>query len=250
MSMTRQSSCLLMIVTRGPIPGETKTRLGATIGMARAAELHRAFLADLAERFIPVPNGRRSYDFGWAYAPADYDFAAAMREISPRTGNRHDWFVPQLGDNFADRLMNLFRWSHEHGYERTQILASDSPHLPYDFMPKGFELLKSTDILLGRVEDGGYYVIGMRGVHEVVSPAVMSTADAASDLVAAARAMGLRVGELPSSFDVDTESDLCQLIDLLHAQPDAAPATWQALNEHGLVAGALARASSESVVYS
>lgn len=245
----RRSSCLLLIVARAPLPGETKTRLGQTIGMERAATLHRAFLADLAERFVPVTNGRRTFDFGWAYAPAGYDFEAAMVEIAPGLQSHHAWFVPQHGDNFADRLMNLFRWGNEHGYERTLILASDSPHLPYDYMPLGFDLLATADVVLGRVEDGGYYVIGMRGIHDVVSPSVMSTADAASDLVAAAGAKGLRVGELPQSFDVDIETDLQQLIETLQANPATAPATWCALNTLGLVSAMAASAPSSQSLY-
>jgi uncharacterized protein len=248
-TIARQSDCLLLIVARGPIPGETKTRLGKTIGMERAADLHRAFLADLASRFIPVPNGRRRYDFGWAYAPADYDFAAEMAEIAPRAKHLPALYVPQCGDNFADRLMNLFRWSDDHGYQRTLILASDSPHLPYDYMPQGFELLTTADVVLGRVADGGYYVIGMRGVHGVVSPAVMSTADAASDLVDGAEAMRLTVAELPRSFDVDIESDLCLLIELLRSEPEAAPATWRALSTLGLVVDAHLLLSSNPAVH-
>jgi glycosyltransferase A (GT-A) superfamily protein (DUF2064 family) len=248
-TIARQSDCLLLIVARGPIPGETKTRLGKTIGMERAADLHRAFLADLASRFIRVQNGRRRYDFGWAYAPADYDFAAEMAEIAPRARHLPALYVPQCGDNFAARLMNLFRWSDDHGYQRTLILASDSPHLPYEYMPRGFELLKAADVVLGRVADGGYYVIGIRGVHEVVSPAVMSTADAASDLVAGAKAMGLKVGELPRSFDVDVEADLCRLITLLRSDPGAAPATWHALNALGLVLDAQMQPSSNLAIH-
>lgn len=247
--MTRKSDCLLLIVARGPVPGETKTRLGGTIGMERAATLHRAFLADLAERYIPASNGRSRYDFGWAYAPAGYEFATEMALIAPGERNRSVWYVPQHGDNFADRLMNLFRWGRGHGYDRTLILASDSPHLPYDYMPRGFDLLTTADVVLGRVADGGYYVIGMRGVHEVVSPAVMSTVDAASDLVAAAEAIGLTVAELPASFDVDVESDLCPLIDLLRTEPEAAPATWRALNELGLVVETPAYNPSDAALY-
>ena len=47
---------LLLIAAREPVPGLTKTRLGATIGMARAAELYAAFLVDLAS----YANGQRS----------------------------------------------------------------------------------------------------------------------------------------------------------------------------------------------
>lgn len=244
----RRSSCLLLIVARAPVPGETKTRLGTTIGMVRAARLHRAFLADLAHRFTPRTNGQRRFDLGWAYAPAGYDFAGEMAEIAPQMGTDDAWLVPQTGDNFADRLMSLFRWSQTQSYERTLILASDSPHLPFEYMPLGFDLLARSDVVLGRVADGGYYVIGMRGVHEVVSPAVMSTADAANDLVAAAKAIGLRVAELPTSFDVDTEADLEPLIRTLRADPGAARATWRALHELGLATAPSTSAPSEPVL--
>ena len=45
---------LLLIAAKEPVPGMAKTRLGATIGMARAAALYAAFLVDLAARFTPA----------------------------------------------------------------------------------------------------------------------------------------------------------------------------------------------------
>ena len=231
------TDCLLLIVARAPIPGCTKTRLGQSIGMERAALLHRAFLTDLAERFAPpVANGAPGFDFGWAYAPAEYDFRALMRELDPMTGLRPVQYVPQSEGDFAERLTNLFHWSANKGYLRTLILASDSPHLGAEVIPSGFDLLAGHDVVLGRVADGGYYVIGMRGVHDVISPSVMSTSDAASDPIAGAKALGLRVGELPATFDVDTEADLRALITLLEEDPTAAPATGAALSRMGMVA--------------
>ena len=227
--------CLLLIVARAPIPGQTKTRLGATIGMGAAAELHRAFLADLANRFCPLAGDQaRPYDFGWAYAPAEVDFTATMAHIDPHHTERFALYVPQAGDNFADRLMNLFVWAAEHGYQRVQVMASDSPHLSADHVTLGFELLGNAEVLVGRVEDGGYYVVGMNGVHPVLCPEVMSTPDAAGDLVRAARKLGLRVAETPPTFDVDTAADLETLVRLLMRDPAAAPVTWRAIQRLGL----------------
>lgn len=227
--------CLLLIVARAPIAGETKTRLGGTIGMAAAADIHRAFLGDLANRFSPlIGNGRRPYDFGWAFAPPEVDFAATMASIDPRHAERVACYVPQAGDNFAERLLNLFLWAQEHGYQRVQIMASDSPHLPAEIVALGFDLLRDAEVLLGRVEDGGYYVVGMNGVHPVLSPEVMSTPDAAGDLIRAARKQGLRVAETPPSFDVDTAADLETLVRVLEHNPAAAPLSWRAIQRLGL----------------
>jgi glycosyltransferase A (GT-A) superfamily protein (DUF2064 family) len=46
----------LVIGAKEPVPGMVKTRLGRTIGDARAAALYRAFLADLAARFRQTAN--------------------------------------------------------------------------------------------------------------------------------------------------------------------------------------------------
>ena len=72
---------LLLIAARAPIPGFTKTRLGAAIGMERAAALYAAFLVDLAARFTPGPNEDLGFDVGWAYTPAETDFASVLTGI-------------------------------------------------------------------------------------------------------------------------------------------------------------------------
>ena len=72
---------LFLIAAREPRPGQTKTRLGAAIGMDRAAALYAAFLVDLAARFTPCPDAEWEFDLGWAYTPADVDFRPVLTEI-------------------------------------------------------------------------------------------------------------------------------------------------------------------------
>jgi glycosyltransferase A (GT-A) superfamily protein (DUF2064 family) len=127
------------------------------------------------------------------------------------------------------------------GYERTVLIASDSPHLSVAVVRRAFSTLHDHDLAIGRVHDGGYYLIGLSGFHDVLTGVPMSTAGAADALLDRARSLGLRVAELPSTFDVDEEPDL----DILHAHldPDGAPApaTWAALRALGLVPAALGR---------
>jgi uncharacterized protein len=143
--------------------------------------------------------------------------------------------VPQVGEDWGIRQTNLLRWGSEHGYARTVLTASDSPQMSRCAIDLAFKLLVDADVVIGRVHDGGYYLIGVQGFHDVLTGVPMSTRSAADALVDRAEAMGLRVAEVPGTFDVDVEADLDLLINLLNEQPGAARATLQALRALNLI---------------
>lgn len=234
---------LLLIAAREPAPGMVKTRLGATIGMSRAADLYTAFLHDLADRFTPRAPDGWAFDAGWAFTPAEVDFRAVLEAIGCPRLPEATHFVPQHGEEWDVRQANLLRWGWERGYARTVLMASDSPHLPLATVQAAFAALETDDISLARTLDGGYALIGMRGFHEVLTGVPMSTTRAAEALVARARALGLRHAELPATFDVDEESDLAHLTAALAPDGAAAPATWAAMQRLGLTRARVAAAN-------
>ena len=122
---------LFLIAAREPVPGKTKTRLGAAIGMVCAAALYAAFLVNLAARFTPQGDEKRGFDVGWAYAAGDIDFARVLTKIGCAPPPASVCFVPQVGDGWGVRQANLLRWGYDHGYQRTVLIGSDSPQLPF-----------------------------------------------------------------------------------------------------------------------
>jgi uncharacterized protein len=229
----RSSDNLLMIAARAPRPGETKTRLGRTIGMERAARLYVAFLADLAAKLIP--GGGAGFDLAWTHSPPEVDFSAELREA---VGEVPDGvlYLPQIADgDWGRRQSALLRWGHERGYVRSVLIASDSPQVQPDAIAAAFAALGTHDVVLGRVYDGGYYLIGQRGFHDVLDGVPMSTASAADAVIAQATGIGLSVAEVPATFDVDVEDDLELLRTHLAACGGRdAPATWRTMRELGL----------------
>ena len=143
--------------------------------------------------------------------------------------------MPQQGNGLAARLTNLFQWAVARGYRRTVIMATDSPHLECAVVAESFAALDGHEVVLGRTVDGGYYLIGLRGVHDVLAGAPLSTGQEADDLVARSAALGLRVAELAPSFDVDELADLRRLREALAPDGSLAPATWCALQRLGLL---------------
>jgi glycosyltransferase A (GT-A) superfamily protein (DUF2064 family) len=121
------------------------------------------------------------------------------------------------------------------GYARTAILASDSPQLGPDDVAPVFRLLETAQVVLGRVSDGGYYLVGMRGCRDLLLHVPMSTADAADAVETACREQGLAYAELPPAYDIDVAADLPQLVSELAADLGMSPATWAALRTIGVV---------------
>ena len=230
-SACRRSDNLLLIAVREPVPGFTKTRLGHEIGMELAATLYRAFVSDLAARFTPPALADDPpFDLGWAFTPAECDFAAVLAGLEhPPLPDPRVHFVSQYGPDWGVRQVNLLRAGHDAGYRRTVLTASDSPQMPLAVVLDAFRTLERHDVVLGRVTDGGYYLIGVHGPHDVLSGVPMSTADAADGVLQRATELGLGTAEVEPTFDIDVVDDLDQLRTLCESDPAMVPATARAL---------------------
>jgi rSAM/selenodomain-associated transferase 1 len=213
----------LYVIAKAPRVGYAKTRLGRSIGHERAIVLYRAFLRDLGARFSNSP-----YVPGWYVTPPD-----AWPEISALAGEARR-VLPQGEGDLTERQRELFRGAAGRGEERTVLIASDSPHLTVEVVEEAFRRLDRQDLVFGPTHDGGYYLIGMRGYHDVLQGATMSMGTVLEGIVARARLSGLSVGLLEATFDVDVEEDIRHLLPLALERPDLS-ATRDALESLGLM---------------
>ncbi len=209
----------LIIVVRYPELGKTKTRLAASIGAVATAELYRAFLTDLARRFVD-----RDYDLHWAYTPPAADYSTFVTTLVPAAAQPMYCF-PQQGIDLGQRLHHAFQWTHQQGYDYTILIGSDSPHISLEAIANARAALDEADIVLGPADDGGYYLIAMRKPHDVFSGIPMSTSVVTQMTVDMAHRQGLTVQLGEPLFDIDELPDLLRLAQLLEADPSLAPAT-------------------------
>jgi glycosyltransferase A (GT-A) superfamily protein (DUF2064 family) len=225
------NDAVLLIAARCPVPGETKTRLGRVIGMTESARLYEAFLQDIAVTLVQ-PFVAAGVDVVWTYSPPDGAFAEALTALGIDTSCIAT--LPQSGATWAIRQDNLLRWAAACGYRRSVLIASDSPQLPLSHVSDALDALHDHDVALGRVEDGGYYLIGMAGYHDVLLDVPMSTASAAESLARKVERLDRTLYEAPVSFDVDEIEDLNHLIATLSPGGNSCPATWATLHDLGL----------------
>ena len=215
----------LYIIAKAPRVGLAKTRLGLVIGHESAITLYKAFLQDLAARFVDGP-----FECGWYVTPPD-----AWEEISPLVGwgEREARVLFQKEGDLTARQREFFRGAVARGEERAVLIASDSPQLTVEVVTSAFRELDRNDLVFGPTYDGGYYLIGMRGWHDVFHDIPMSVGTELDNIVARAEHAGLSVGRTEATFDIDEVEDLEHLRQLVEHRSDLA-ATRIALETLGL----------------
>jgi uncharacterized protein len=215
----------LWIAAKAPRPGLAKTRLAADLGEAAALDIYRGFLRDLAARLADAP-----FPLGWYVTPAD-----AWDDLAPLVGRADP--APRVLDQGAGdwtvRQRRLLRDAAARGEGSVVLIGSDSPQVRVETIEDAFAQLERRDIVLGPVLDGGYYLIGMRGWHDVLDGVVMSTSSVYQNILARCQTLGCSVGIVETLFDVDRADELGRLVALLPRRDDLS-ATRAALERHGL----------------
>jgi len=196
----------LIVFTRYPQPGETKTRLIPALGEEGAADLQRQMTEHTVRRVRPLTTSAQ------LHAELRYEGGSEdeMREwLGPALCYR-----PQGAGDLGMRMRRAFQDSFAAGAERVVVIGSDCPGLRTELLREGFASLARTDLVLGPAGDGGYYLIGLRrSCGELAIPALFSGIAWGSDQVLGetlriAAAVGLSVVLLDILDDVDRPEDL------------------------------------------
>ncbi len=189
----------LVVMAKVPRPGRVKTRMGLPGEMASRvyAELLEAVLvrADRAHDQV-------GFERVLAVALSPEDAKADAEALAPE-----GWrVVLQRGADLGERIQAA---AADAGAARTVIVGSDAPTLPEDRIPGAFEALTRARAVFGPTEDGGYYLVGLRGPEPRLFDGIPWSTDAVMARTrAAARAAGIELVELSPWYDVDRLEDL------------------------------------------
>jgi uncharacterized protein len=205
---------IVLLFTRYPVPGKSKTRLIPVLGETGAARLQK----QLTERVVAEAcrlMATHPCRLEIHYAGGDH---ASMR----------NW----LGDAFiykkqadGDIGIKMFEALVAHlGSKRGILLVgSDLPQITHQILAEGLGALESSDLVLGPAHDGGYYLIGINaGMHPDTLASLFSgiswgLATVFTETMARVHNHHLTFHILPHLNDIDRPEDL----GYLHHRPDA-----------------------------
>ena len=203
----------LLVVAKAPVPGRVKTRLGAEVGMAAAAALAAASLADTLAACTATYGAQR------CCLALDGSLDEAV-EGEVLLSLLEGWEVfPQHGEGLAARLVN----AHADAADRTGgavvQVGMDTPQITPSLLVSVADQLTTSDAVLGPADDGGWWVLGSRdprGV-AVIRGVPMSTTTTGADTRRALESAGLSVATASTLRDVDTVTDAAHVAELAPA---------------------------------
>lgn len=190
-------------------PGAVKTRLAKGIGAERASSLYRNFLATTLSRFREIGDARSVVV--WPPDRLD-DFADLAGE--------HWSLTEQCSGDLGDRMRAHFQAVLPSASSGAVLIGTDSPTLPIEFVAMAFEFLAAKEqVVLGPSDDGGYYLIGIRGnIPNLFGNIAWSTDEVFGQTVAVLESAGVPYAILPKWYDVDDVTDLRRLAEELNAK--------------------------------
>ena len=202
----------IICFTRVPRAGLTKTRLMGLLSGEQCAQLHWAFLRDLARIYENL-----NADLFVFHTPApEWE---SLKAVFPMAKGFH----PQSGEGLGGKMNTALNTVLAMGYDAVVLTGADLPAMTADHIRSGFDALETADVTLGPTSDGGYYLVGVKSpvpyLFENQTYGCGSVFDNAVSAVAAAGKIFRRA--LPCD-DVDTPEDLRAL----HLSPDSHTARY------------------------
>lgn len=216
----------LIVFTRYPEAGKTKTRMIPRLGADGAARLQRRMTE---HTLAQVEASDRAIS-------REIHFAGGTREQMQVWLGRDRIYREQIEGNLGQRMAAAFAGAFAEEMERVVLIGIDCPDLNAQLLDEAFEKLKSCDLVLGKTADGGYYLIGLRrslcqlslnqetnrqevlsqennkilnqNWQELFQEIAWGTADVLQQTVAIADRLGYAIAYLRLLHDVDYPEDL------------------------------------------
>ena len=184
---------LLIIMARSAELGKVKSRLAKTIGEERALEVYSKLLSHTIQ--CAKDSGFKIKIF----VAGDINYF--------ENGNLD--FELQSGGDLGTKMKDAFLRSFSEGHDWIVMIGTDCFEMNSDTIRGAFHAFALHDIVLGPAKDGGYYLIGMKKMHdELFESMPWSTDFLLIKTIEKARLLGLSIATLPIKNDIDEEKDL------------------------------------------
>lgn len=240
-----RSDPTLIVFTREPIAGRTKTRLIPRIGAANAAALADAFNRDALAK-------SQSLDAPLVIAGAAADDATRNPYFRALARRYHARVIDQGSGHLGARMAHVLASYCAAG---AVLIGADTPSLPIRILRENMRLLRRASVVLGPSLDGGYYLVGVHGAMPDIFRGVRwGGQHVLAQTLARLDRDGIEYAVGPAWYDVDRWSDLALLACHLGgpgpsesrrdgsaarkhpAEPSPCPATTRLLQRLGLLA--------------
>lgn len=188
----------IILFTRVPIAGKTKTRMQPYLSEKECAKMHKSMLKDIYKECKSTKA-----DIFVCYTP--YEERYTLLRILDKNKN----YIVQRGKDIGERMYNAIKDVLELGYESCVLIGSDIAELKKIHIDAAFKRLEYADIVFGKTVDGGYYLVGMKkAVKEVFEVEKYGNNKVFENTLKRIESIGFKVGYTKTLYDIDIKEDL------------------------------------------
>jgi rSAM/selenodomain-associated transferase 2/rSAM/selenodomain-associated transferase 1 len=152
---------VVILLTRYPRAGQTKTRMIEHLGAKGAAELQREMTEHVVAQLQPALGPNRHLEVRFAGGSV----RKMQRWLGPQVVHR---YLPQGEGDLGERLNRAVIATFQAGARAVVVIGADCPGLAASHIDQTFARLTQTQaqtqtpIVFGPAADGGYYLVGLR----------------------------------------------------------------------------------------
>ena len=145
----------LIIFTRNPELGKVKTRLAKSVGDESALEIYKFLLKHTVAITKNLNVDKYVFYSENIHRDDIWDSEIFRKKL-------------QTGTDLGEKMQNAFSELFEMGYEKVIIVGSDIFELGQSDIENAFEVLQTTETVIGPATDGGYYLLGMKELNATI----------------------------------------------------------------------------------
>ena len=145
----------LIIFTRNPELGKVKTRLAKSVGDESALEIYKFLLKHTVAITKNLNVDKYVFYSENIHREDIWDPEIFRKKL-------------QTGADLGEKMQNAFSELFEMGYEKVLIVGSDIFELGQSDIENAFEVLQTTETVIGPATDGGYYLLGMKELNATI----------------------------------------------------------------------------------
>ncbi len=184
----------LITFIKNPVKGTVKTRLAADVGDDKALLIYLELMRHTREVALNIDAHRLLF------------YGSSVAEDDAWNNEQFEKHVQPSGD-LGQRMETAF---HEalNKAGAAIIIGSDCATLTPEIVNEAFEKLEEYDVVLGPAMDGGYYLLGMKKVHEFLfRNMIWSTDQVFTETTRRIEKADLRYATVATLSDIDYAED-------------------------------------------
>lgn len=187
---------LLMVFVRNPVEGKVKTRLASSVGAKVALEVYEKLLDHTRKISFQLEVDKAVYYSDFIPEDDCWKRSGFLQEV-------------QVGSDLGEKMMHAFSQAFHAKYNYVVIIGTDCIELSSEILQEAFHRLDEHDVVIGPAQDGGYYLLGMKRIHQALFQHKRWSSDSVlTETLKDVTKLNVSCFLLQELRDIDTEEDL------------------------------------------